>query len=358
MKKLLIAGSHGATTATSIVSEIKKRNLNWEIFFVGRKWADEASKTLSFEYKSLPEQKVKYFDIEAGKIENKLTRYSLSALIKIPYGFAKTLFVIRKINPDLVFSLGGAIGAMTCFWSYILRIPVILHEPTSTAGRANLFSSKFANLIALSRISSTKYFPAEKTVVTGNPISPEIKDFVEKTRNKSNVGTILITGGSRGSKWINDAIFPILDKLTSKFTIYHQTGNQDFQRFKDLKSKNYISFPQIEHGKMLEILSKSDIVISRAGANTVSELMTLGKPSILIPIPWSFLNEQMENALFMKNYGLATILGQDKLNSASLENEINNLVKKYPKIISSTKKFKDDLNGSKNIVDILESHLS
>ncbi|MDP1760304.1 MAG: glycosyltransferase, partial [Candidatus Woesebacteria bacterium] len=220
-RKLLLAGSHGATTGLAIIEEIKSKNLDWEVFWVGRKHAGERNKSHSLEFKILPKLGVIFYHLESGKIENKFTRYTIPALIKIPFGFLQALALLLKIRPDLTLSLGGASGSLVSFWSWVLGIPIIVHEQTASAGRANIFSSKFAKKIAISREASQKYFPKDKVVLTGNPISKNIINIINKPKN-SEVKTILITGGSRGSTWLNNAVRPILDDLLKKYFVIHQ----------------------------------------------------------------------------------------------------------------------------------------
>ncbi|AKM83639.1 hypothetical protein A2422_02075 [Candidatus Woesebacteria bacterium RIFOXYC1_FULL_31_51] len=357
LKKLLLAGSHGATTGLSIVEEIKTRNLDWDIYWVGRKHAGERNKLESLEYKVLPKLGVKFYNLISGKIENRFTRYTILALLKIPFGFVQSLFLIIKIKPDLTLSLGGSSGSLVSFWSWVLKIPVIVHEQTSSAGRANIFSSKFAKKVAISRKTSEEYFPKEKLILTGNPINKNILEISKKT-NSLEVKTILITGGSRGSSWLNNAVKPILESLLNKYFVIHQTGNEDFNKFKEIVNEKYLHIGQAEPSEWFSILEKSDIVISRAGANTVSELIALKRPSILVPIPWSYHNEQTENAKYMESLGLARILQQDKLTPEKLEEEISKLISDYPEIIKNTINLvSPDVFASKNLVDLIEDYI-
>lgn len=341
-KKLLLAGSHAATTATATVEEINSRKLNWELSWVGNI--------------ALPISGVRFYKIESGKVENKFTRNTISSLLKIPVGFIKAKIAVLKVKPDLILSFGGAAGAECAFWGWVLKIPVIIHEQTSAAGRANIKSSKFAKKIAISRETSRKYFPIEKTILTGDPISKEI---IKLKNNKPSreVKTIFITGGSQGSKWINDAIFPLLLQLSKKYEVVWQCG-------KELESgiKNYESgvktYGYIKPKKYAEFLKKADIVIARAGSNTVSELTVAKKPCILIPIPWSYLGEQSKNAKYAKEIGLARIIKQSELTSEKLEEKIEKLISDYPKIIKNTRSIvSPDLKASEKLVNLLQTYI-
>lgn len=344
-KKLLLAGSHAGSTAIAIVEEIKKRNIDWEIHWVG------------MEYKSLTKLGVIFHSLESGKIENKFTKNTIPSLLKVPVSLIRGYKLTKEINPDLTFSFGSAAGAIISFWSSILSIPVIIHEQTATAGRANLISSYFAKKILLSRESSGHFFNKHKTELTGNPLNNEIIKYVKDVKPKY-VKSILITGGSRGSTWINDAIKPILPKLLEKYYVIHQTGVGKIEEFNKIINDRYFVFETVNPKIMAEIFSKSDIVISRSGANTISELVALKKPSILIPIPWTYNNEQTENSKFIENLGLARILPQKELSAQKLFAEIEKLIEDYPLIIAKTKDIiSPDIFASKKVVDILENEI-
>lgn len=344
-KKLLLAGSHAGSTAIAVIEEIKKRNLDWEIHWIG------------MEYKNLTNLGIIFHNLESGKIENKFTKNTITSFLKIPNSFFKGRKLVNEINPDLTLSFGSAAGAIVSFWSSFKSIPVIIHEQTSVAGRANIVSSYFAKLILITRESSAHFFNKNKTKLVGNPLNKEIRKYVGLEKN-TRVKSVLITGGSRGSTWINDAVKPILPKLLEKYYVIHQTGEANLEQFSSIKDEKYFTFGQTDPKNMAEILSKSDIVISRAGANTCWELLALKKPSILIPIPWSYNDEQNENAKYMESLGLAKILPQKELTPQRLYAEIEILIEQYRSILKKTENVEsEDLEASEKIVDILEDEI-
>ena len=344
-KKLLLAGSHAGSTAIAVIEEIKKRNLNWEIHWVG------------MEYKNFQGLDIIFHNLESGKIENKFTKNTISNFLKIPIGFIHGYKLVKDIKPDLTFSFGSATGAVSAFWSIFFGIPVIIHEQTATAGRANIISSHFARTILLSRESSLNFFNKSKSEVVGNPINSEYLKYIGIKPNLR-VKSILITGGSRGSTWLNDAIAPILPRLLEKYYILHQTGEANFEKFEYIKDEKYLSFGQVDPKNMAVVMSKADIVIARSGANTVSELAALKKPAILIPIPWTYNDEQQKNAKYMESLGLARILPQKELTAQKLLSEIEKLINDYSKVVKITEDLEsEDLHASEKIVDILEENI-
>ncbi|WKZ25920.1 MAG: UDP-N-acetylglucosamine--N-acetylmuramyl-(pentapeptide) pyrophosphoryl-undecaprenol N-acetylglucosamine transferase [bacterium] len=362
-KTILLAGSHAGSTAIAIVEEIKKRNLDWELHWIGKRFSKEGSLSETLEYKNLSKYDVKFHNLESGKLQTKFTRHTIPALLKVPAGFLATRKLIKAINPDLTLSFGSAAGAMTVFWSNFYKISTIIHEQTATAGRANIISSYFSKKILVSRESSYPFFNKNKTMLVGNPINSEIATKANlidshKDARSTRVKSILITGGSRGSTWINEAIKPLLPQLTDKYYVLHQTGDDNLDEFKSITNNRYLAFGQVGPNEMAEVLLKADVAISRAGANTVSELTALKIPSILIPIPWTYNDEQTENAKYMEKLGLARILLQKDLNPQKLLSEIEKLIADYRHILTLTENLKSpDLNAASDIVDILEESI-
>lgn len=356
MTKILFTGSHAGTTAIAVINEIKKQNLNWEMFFIGKKWASEDKKSFTLEYQELPKLNVKFYSVESGKIQTKFTKNTIKALFKIPLGFFQVPIILLITRPNVVLSFGGSAGFVTSFWSWIFRIPVIIHEQTAAAGRSNIYSSRFSRVVALARESSKVYFKNVNTKFTGNPISMEITKYLDLKANK-HVNKIFVTGGSRGSKWINDAFIPIVSGLLKKYKIVWQCGIEELKRV-NIKNPNLKLFGRISPDEFIKILSESDLVIGRAGGNTVAELIALRKPSILIPIPWSYLNEQNENAKFIQKLGLARIINQDELSPSRLRQEIDDISENYSNIIEKTRGVKSsDLNASRCLVDLIKYFL-
>lgn len=356
-KKILFAGSHAGSTAIAVIEEIIKRNLDWEIHWIGKRFAEEEKTTETLEYKNLSKYGVIFHNLESGKIQTKFTKNTIPAILKIPVGLIKCYKLVKEINPDLVFSFGSAAGALTVFSASILKLPIIIHEQTASAGRANIFSSYFAKKILVSRESSYTFFNKNRTELVGNPTNKQVLKNSTLERNKV-VKSILVTGGSRGSTWINDAIKPILPRLLERYFVIHQTGDGDLNKFDDIKSDKYYKFGQTDPANMAEVKAKADIVISRAGANVVADLIVLKKPCILIPIPWSYNDEQTENAKYMENLGLARILPQKELTSQRLNAELEILIEQYPSIIKKTENVvSPDIEASEKVVDILENEI-
>ena len=318
--KILLTGGHAATTAIAVVGEARKKHPEWELYWVGVESAVEGKYVPTLAAKVMPGLGVKFIGITTGRLQRKFTVWTIPSLLKVPYGFIQAVKILLNIKPGVIVAFGGYASVPVCFAGWLLGIPVIIHEQTVAVGLANKINSYFARKITIAREESRKYFTKE-TVLVGNPVSEVIKRVSSK-REMSDPPVIYITGGSSGAQRINDVVGESLYELLRKYIIIHQTGKLDFEKFRekkglfpsDLKEK-YEVYDFIDPKEMGEIFERADIIISRAGANTVSEMMVARRPGILIPIPWTAHDEQTENAKSIVKSGLGVILPEKDLNS-------------------------------------------
>src|SRR5680860_308433 len=341
--RVVLIGGH-LSPALSVLSKLK----NDEVIFFGRKYSLEGDSSLSLEYQLVREHNLPFISITTGRLQRKFTKYTLFSLFKLPIGIFQSFVALRKFKPDVVLGFGGYVSFPVIFSSFLLKIPVVIHEQTLEGGFANRILLRFARKICISWEGSYKFFPKDKTILTGNPIREE---FFKKPTNeftfKKNLPLVYITGGSTGSHVINEATGKILNKLLNVSNIIHQTGDakefNDFNKLwkikEDLKDTNgeYILVKFLNSIHASEVLQKADMVISRSGINTVTELLYLKKPSLFIPLSFSQKNEQYKNALLAKNMGIAEILEQDDLKS----DEFYDLILK---ILKNKNKYAENIN--------------
>lgn len=359
--KVLFTGGHGGSTAYAVVEEIKKQKKKWKLFWVGPEYTFEGSKSETFEKKVFPKLGVHFVPITTGRIQRHFTLWTIPALLKIPAGFWKAYTIIKDINPTVVVSFGGYAAYPLVVISWLFRIPVIIHEQTPVAGRANRFSSPFATKVALSRKSSQKYFPKVKSIVTGNPLPLGTQTLPQKAK-RSPIPTIFVTGGKSGSKTLNDTFIKIVPSLVKKYKIIHQTGTLQFEEIKKfqktLSVKNYEVYDILGPKDWVKALSEADVIVSRAGANTVSQLLIIKTPSILVPIPFSYLNEQYENAKFANDLGIAEVIDQKDFTSNLLLEKIDYMFKNWDVIKTKMTDHKSiDLEASYNVFKLIEEVL-
>jgi len=355
--KIIITGGH-PTPALALIDGLKKDNKT-EIIFVGRKYPLRGEKNYSFEYQEIKKRGIKFIDLKTGK----LTRYSLKDFIinfiLLVKGFFESLKIIVKEKPDLVFSFGGYLGFPLAFWAWIFRVPLLIHEQTIVPGLANRIAGFFAKKVLLAFPQAKSFFDEKKTIVVGNPIrflAPKIKE-----KNNHHQPIIYITGGSLGSHTINVHIEKILPFLLKKYIIIHQVGNitqfNDFDRLKKkINHPNYQVFTHIDQNQLNEIYQKADLVISRAGANTFFELIAFQKPTIFIPLPFSFADEQKKHALIFYEKKAGEIFNQEE-DSFKLLNLIDKMINNLDFYKNNLKKLQSlyQKNATKKIIAIIFS---
>jgi len=327
MKKLVITGGHAGTTALATIEAFgdRKDASEWEIHWIGPKYAMEGAKSRSLEIKVLPGMGVSCHPIVSGKIQSKFTRHTIGAILRIPVGFLHAFYLIVKIRPNVILSFGGYAGFPVVFSGWLLGKPVIIHEQIVAAGLGNRLSAPFATKIAVARASSMKYFPKNKVEVVGNPMMKKIAQIGPKL-NVPSRPVIYFTGGSRGSRNINKIVEKSLPSLTKKYKVIHQVGELDWRKFKDIKIKNYECFAFVDPMEVYKIYEQCDLVIGRAGANTVSEVLAAGRPAIYIPIAWTRFDEQTKNAEYAERVGMARIIKQDEFGTDRLMDEISSIL--------------------------------
>ncbi len=363
-KKIVLTGGHAVTTALAVVEELAKKGGKesfWDIYWIGARRAVEGKKVPTLGAAIFPKMGVSFHPIFAGRLQRKFGFWTIPSLIKIPIGFLHALVLLLRIRPQIIISFGGFAAFPVVLMGWFLKIPIIIHEQTAVVGRANKFSAPFARKIAIARPESIKFFPRKKCVLVGNPVLPEIIEVPPKDK-PGDPATIYITGGSLGSQSINRVVEEILEELLKKFIVVHHTGFLDFEKFKELKdslpqdlSKNYEVYSIIDPTEIDGVYRRADIVISRAGANTVSEIVLVKRPAILIPLPFSFQDEQTKNAQSASRQGIARVLKQKDLTADKLLSEIEEIYENWEKIVKSIKiKPNPDIKAASRLVDLIE----
>lgn len=308
--KILVTGAH-FTPAVATLEELKQYP-GVEVVYAGRKTTQEGDAVPSIESRILPSMGIKFIPVITGRLQRSFTVYTIPSLLKIPIGLIQALYIILSQKPDVILSFGGYVAVPLVIVGWLFSVPIIIHEQTLVSGLANKISAWFADKIAVSFPDTAA---GEKVVLTGNPI----RKLVQTVKIKKNPGlpAVLITGGNQGSHAINLAVEDCLDSLTKIANVTHVTGDNkflDYERLKKSERKNYSVKRWIDND-WGEVLSGSDLVVSRAGINTLSELALLGKPALVIPIN---NKEQNKNAQYFEESGLAKILPQSKLSGKTL----------------------------------------
>lgn len=364
--KIFITGGH-LTPAVAIFELLIAKG--YQIWYIGRKYAQEEDTSISIEYQTLISYKgkVNLLLITTGKLQRYLNFSFVFSLLKIPIGFLQSLYWIITIRPNIILSFGGYVAVPISVSAFLFRIPIVTHEQTHSCGFANKLIGKIADKVCLSWEDSKNCFDKSKTVVTGLPIRKSVfnqnKSFPIICRRP----LIYITGGSLGSHTINLLFIPIIKKLLEDFSIIHQCGQtkkyNDYQtllRFKaklpkDLQ-KSYYPVTYIEEDYLGWVYKKAAFAVGRAGANTVYEFSAVGLPAIFIPIPFASGNEQLLNAKFFAGSGAGYVLSQNNLTSDALYEEIIEFKRRLAYFKDNAEKLKKKISvkGAENLVSVLE----
>jgi UDP-N-acetylglucosamine--N-acetylmuramyl-(pentapeptide) pyrophosphoryl-undecaprenol N-acetylglucosamine transferase len=263
--------------------------------------------------------------IDAAGIKGKNPLRALIALIHLGTGIMQSLTIIKRFAPQLVFGLGGYVSAPVLAAAYLRGVRRAIHEQNVLPGLTNRTLAAIANRIFISFEESQRYFPRRKTVVAGNPLRRQHRRATS-VPPPPRPFTLLVIGGSLGSHQINGALTEALAELRpirDELQVIHQTGSADLgvvtQAYRRQGFTAEVA-PFIED--MAGAYRRAHLVISRAGATTLAELMMHGKASILIPYPWASDNHQQYNAMFLVNRGAAKILDPKELTARALAEEI------------------------------------
>ena len=276
--------------------------------------------------------------IKTAKLRRYFSIENITQLWKLPIGFVQSLWYLWQFMPDVVFSKGGYVAVPAVLAARIYRIPVLIHESDAVPGLSNQFLGKYASRIAVSYPSAEEYFPRERTALVGNPVRKEITGgdayILRKTLHfTESRKTILILGGSQGSKNLNDAIVRILPQLLSRFQVIHQTGQANYEYVTQFAAsqgikaghEGYYAAAFLDSNRLRDSYALADLVISRAGATSIAEIAANEKPSILVPLEGSANDHQRMNAYALAKIGAAVVLEENNLGEHMLMEKINTI---------------------------------
>jgi len=292
----------------AVAREISRRFEKAEVLFVtGRR---------RMESKILNRSGFQQASIAVEGLKGRGWKKGAMVLLKLPFGLFQSFGIIKAFRPDLVLGVGGYSAGPLCLASRLKGIPTAIHEQNSFPGLTNRLLCRIAHRVFISFEESREHFPERDLILTGNPVRRELLSGASQVKKNSGF-TVLVTGGSQGARAVNKAFTAALGILKEKGRhpgVIHQTGEIDYERVAEAYRKEKFEGdvrPFIED--MAEAYGRSDMVIGRAGATTVSELAALGKPAILIPYPYAANNHQETNAGMLVRAGGAEMLLEEHL---------------------------------------------
>lgn len=315
MKKIILTGGGTAGHVTpniALIPELEKRG--YEIHYIGSKEGIEKELISNFD--------IPYYGISSGKLRRYFDLKNFTDPFRVIKGFAEAEKIIKTIKPDVIFSKGGFVTVPVIKAAKRCRVPSVLHESDISPGLANRLCISSAAAICANFPETLEHLPENKAHLTGSPIRKELfsgnrlkgLDFCGFTANKP---VILVIGGSLGSVRVNEAVREILPQLLETYQVIHLCGKDKIDE--SLQGmEGYVQYEYIQK-ELCDLLDAADIVISRAGANAICELLALHKPNILIPLSLeASRGDQILNAASFKKQGFSYVLQEEELNSERL----------------------------------------
>lgn len=319
MKRIVLTGGGTAGHVTPNIALLPKlREEGYEIHYIGS--------YDGIERKLIEEFDVPYYGISSGKLRRYFDPKNFSDPFKVIKGYREASSLLKKLKPDIVFSKGGFVSVPVVLAAKRRHIPAIIHESDMTPGLANKISIPCASKVCANFPETIKALPEGKAVLTGTPIRQELFSG-NKAAGLAFCGfddkkpVLLIIGGSLGAAAINDTIRQILPQLLKKFQIIHLCGKGKIDEGKE-GIKGYVQFEYIKK-ELSDLMAAADVVISRAGANAICELLALKKPAVLVPLSAAASRgDQILNAESFQRQGYSYVLKEEAMTDDSLYHAI------------------------------------
>ena len=347
MKKIILTGGGTAGHVTpnlALVPALKQAG--YKIYYIGSKKGME---------KALVEAAgITYYGISSGKLRRYKSLKNVTDLFRVCKGLTDAIRILRKIKPDVVFSKGGFVVVPVIAAAKLLKIKSVIHESDMTPGLANKLAMPFATKVCASFPETLPHLKG-KGVLTGTPLRAELfKGSREKGLKVFDTPdqrpTLLVTGGSLGAGAINQCVREALPQILEKFRVIHLCGKGNLSH---LNQPGYVEFEYVT-GDMANVLAAADVVVSRAGANTIFELAALAKPHLLIPLPLEVSRgDQIQNAQSFLDRGFSALLPESEMTPIRLVADLNQLYQNRQDYIA--KMLEENMrDGVKNILDIIQ----
>lgn len=315
MKKIILTGGGTAGHVTPNMALIERlRGEDYDISYIGSYNGIEKG---LIEGMGIP-----YYGISSGKLRRYFDLKNLTDPFRVLKGIAEAHKLIRQLKPDVVFSKGGFVAVPVVWAAARAGVPVIIHESDMTPGLANKLCIPSATRVCCNFKETLDSLPAGKAVHTGTPLRPELftgdrQKGLDFCGFKGDKPVILVVGGSTGAQAINNAVRDLLPTLLRKYDVIHLCGkgktDDDYKDTEGYRQYEYIS------SELKDLFAATDIVISRAGANAVSELLALRKPNILIPLTAAASRgDQILNAESFERQGYSYVLREENMTNETL----------------------------------------
>ena len=348
--RIVLTGGGTAGHVTPHLSLIPRlKEMGYEVHYIGTENGIEHSMIASLEG-------VTYHTVKSGKLRRYFSWQNFVDPFKVLIGAFQSVHLMRKLKPDVCFAKGGFVSVPVVIGAWLCRVPAVCHESDLTPGLANRICTKFVKKVATTFPECAETL-APKGVHTGTPLRPEL---FQGTREKGlalsgfdgSKPILLMTGGSLGAQSVNACLREALPRLLPRMDVLHLCGKGNLSK----ELENTPGYCQLEFlsEDMPDALALADIVLSRAGSNTLCELLALHKPMLLVPYPkGASRGDQIENARSYEKSGLARVLDQDKMTADTLVEELLALLEEKDEMRSRQEKYpvKDGTNAVLKLIE-------
>lgn len=322
MKRIILTGGGTAGHVTPNIALLPRlKELQYDIHYIGSYNGIE---------KELIEQfGIPYHGISSGKLRRYFSLQNFTDPFRVIKGFGEAKKLIKLLEPDVIFSKGGFVSVPVVMAGKKCKVPTIIHESDMTPGLANKLSIPSATKVCCNFPETVAHLPADKAVLTGSPIRQELLSgdkakALEFTGLTSDKPVILVIGGSLGAVAVNNAVRSVLPELLKDFQVIHLCGRNKL----DASLQGLEGYVQYEYIKdeLKDLFALTDIVISRAGANAICELLALHKPNLLIPLSANASRgDQILNARSFERQGFSMVLEEEELTDEALLSAVHHL---------------------------------
>lgn len=350
MKKIILTGGGTAGHVTpniALIPELQKRG--YEIHYIGSKNGIEKELMANFD--------IPYYGISSGKLRRYFDVKNFTDPFRILKGYGEASRIIKQVKPDVIFSKGGFVTVPVVKAAKRRNAPCVLHESDISPGLANRLCLSSASAICANFPETLSHLPEDKAYLTGSPIRRELfsgnrLEGLKMCGFTADKPVILVIGGSLGSVRVNEAVREILPELLKKYQVIHLCGKDKIDPSLE-GTEGYVQYEYIQK-ELCDLLDAADLVISRAGANAICELLALHKPNILIPLSLeASRGDQILNAESFERQGFSYVIKEEELTSQGLLEAVSTVDSKkeeYRKAMETS----DQQNAVVKVADIIE----
>ncbi len=348
-KRIVLTGGGTAGHITPNIALLPSlRQLGYEVSYIGS--------YEGMEKKLIGDYDIPYYGIATGKFRRYFDLKNFTDPFRVLKGYAQSRRILKELRPDVVFSKGGFVAVPVVRAAASLKIPCVIHESDMTPGLANRLCIPVAKKVCCNFPETMQGLPASKAVLTGSPIREELmKGSREAGLNlchfTANKPVLMVIGGSLGASSINQTVREALPELLKDFQVVHLCGNDKIDNLL-LNTPGYVQFEYLK-AELKDVFSMADVVVSRAGANAICELLALKKPNLLIPLSAGSRGDQILNARSFESQGFSMVIDEDYLSPTLLVEKVQELYFNRQSFVQAMNT-SQQMNATRTISELLD----